>query len=81
MFQFETPITFWGECILTATHLINKPPMILLSHTTLFALLFGKEADYSFLKVFGSVNRSKFDLRVSLHICGLSIRGEGVQTI
>lgn len=46
--------------------------MVLLSNTTPFAALFGKDADYAYIKVFLclayasklSINRSKFDPRV-----------------
>ena len=70
MFQSNVPLTFWGECILSAACLINRTPMVLLSNSTPFATLFNKDADYNIIKTFGCLayastptNRSKFDPR------------------
>ncbi|KAA0037194.1 Retrovirus-related Pol polyprotein from transposon TNT 1-94 [Cucumis melo var. makuwa] len=71
MFQSNVPLTFWGECVLTAAYLINRTPMVLLSNNTLYTVLFNKTVDYGFIKTFGSlayastptVYRNKFDPR------------------
>lgn len=53
MFQARLPSTFWGESILTATHLINYTPSQVLHGKTPYELLFGKKPDLDQLRVFG----------------------------
>lgn len=53
-FQSRVPLTFWGECLLTATFLINRTSSLLLSNKTPFTL-YNKSVDYQFLQVFGNL--------------------------
>ena len=64
------PKHFWGECILAATHIINKLPMANLNWTTPFERLHGKPPTYDDLRVIGCLSfaanlkpTDKFDTR------------------
>ncbi|XP_074322282.1 uncharacterized protein LOC141659360 [Apium graveolens] len=52
-FQSGLPIIYWGQCIQTACHIINRLPTPVLDHKTHFLCLYGKEPDYTQLRVFG----------------------------
>jgi hypothetical protein len=53
-FQANLPISFWGECILTAVYLINRTPTPLLKGKTPYDMLYGQTPSYDVLRVFGS---------------------------
>ncbi|KAI9200725.1 hypothetical protein LWI28_012359 [Acer negundo] len=52
-FQAQLPTQFWGECALTAVHIINRLPSPVLSFKTPFELLYSKPLNFSHLRVFG----------------------------
>ncbi|XP_021749717.1 uncharacterized protein LOC110715444 [Chenopodium quinoa] len=70
-FQAKLPKYFWGECVMTAVHLINRTPTSILKGKTPHELLFGQSPFYDSLRVFGclayTANRpwvkDKFDSR------------------
>ena len=53
IFQASLPIRFWGECILTATYLINCTPTKLYKLKSPYEVLFGKSPSYTHFLVFG----------------------------
>ena len=53
-FQSQVPIEFWGDCLSTATFIINKPPTSNLSNgLSPFELLYNKLPDYMAMRSFG----------------------------
>lgn len=52
-FQANLPIIFWGECVLTATYLLNRIPTSSINFSTPYELLMQKPPQYSHLKIFG----------------------------
>jgi hypothetical protein len=72
-FQAHLPFKFWGDCILTSAHIINKIPTPNLSNKSLYELMFSKHPSYDHLKVFGCLcfsstllrNKTKFDPRAA----------------
>ncbi|XP_075108915.1 uncharacterized protein LOC142180748 [Nicotiana tabacum] len=69
LFQSKLPISYWEECLLTATYLINRFPSKVLKFKTPYELLFGMPPSYHSIKVFGclvydctsSPHRTKLD--------------------
>ena len=51
--QAQLPNQFWGECALTAVHIISRLPSPVLSFKTPFERLYSKPPSYSHLRLFG----------------------------
>ncbi|KAK9668084.1 hypothetical protein RND81_13G034000 [Saponaria officinalis] len=47
------PLKFWGDCLLTATYLINKMPTQILAWKSPFKVLFGEKPSLEELRIFG----------------------------
>nr|KYP53678.1 Copia protein [Cajanus cajan] len=52
-FHSGLPIEFWGECVLTAVHIINRLPSKVIGNKTPYEKLMGKKPNYEHLRVFG----------------------------
>ncbi|KAM0069913.1 putative RNA-directed DNA polymerase [Helianthus debilis subsp. tardiflorus] len=52
-FEASLPVKFWGECILTATYIINRIPSKAVDNKTPYEILVGKPPSYDHMKVFG----------------------------
>ncbi|CAM8966871.1 unnamed protein product [Rhodiola kirilowii] len=71
MFEAKLPKHFWGDSILTATHIINRLPTPVLKGKSPWEMLFGEKPHIDHLRVFGcscyastnAHNRDKFDPR------------------
>jgi histone deacetylase 1/2 len=69
--QASLPITYWDHAFLTAVHLINRLPTASLSFKIPYTILFNKNPDFTFFRVFGCAcfpllrpyNAHKFDFR------------------
>ena len=52
-FQAHLPLRFWGDCVLTATYIINRLPTRVLHNSTPYEKLLHKPPQYQHMRVFG----------------------------
>nr|XP_025653293.2 uncharacterized protein LOC112749224 isoform X1 [Arachis hypogaea]XP_029148419.1 uncharacterized protein LOC112749224 isoform X1 [Arachis hypogaea]XP_029148420.1 uncharacterized protein LOC112749224 isoform X1 [Arachis hypogaea]XP_029148421.1 uncharacterized protein LOC112749224 isoform X1 [Arachis hypogaea]XP_029148422.1 uncharacterized protein LOC112749224 isoform X1 [Arachis hypogaea]XP_029148423.1 uncharacterized protein LOC112749224 isoform X1 [Arachis hypogaea]XP_029148424.1 uncharac len=65
------PLTYWDEAVLTATHIINRIPTLILDKKSPYETLFKSTPDYDQFRVFGSTcypllrlySKTKLDFR------------------
>lgn len=53
MFHSRLPMPYWGESILTVTHLLNRFPSSVLKGKTPYEILFQQNPKYGYLRNFG----------------------------
>lgn len=53
MFQAHLPCSFWGECIITSTDLINHIPTTVLGYISPYEKMFNKVPSYDHIRVLG----------------------------
>ena len=54
LFHAHVPLKFWVDAFLTAVYLINRLPLSSTGKETPYSKLFGKNPDYSGIRIFGS---------------------------
>ncbi|CAM8920521.1 unnamed protein product [Rhodiola kirilowii] len=72
-FQSNVPSFLWGDCVLTATYIINRLPSSVLNGLTPFEVLFSRKPDYQHMRSFGCLcymtnvtpGKSKLDSRAT----------------
>ena len=52
-FQSRVPLCFWGDCLQTATFLVNRTPMAVLKNQSPYMVLYEKEPNYFSFRAFG----------------------------
>lgn len=76
--RFQANLTpFWGDCVLSAVHIINRIPTPILQNKSPYEALFSVPPAFSHLKVFGCLcyastltrQRNKFAPRARSCIC------------
>ncbi|KAD4888928.1 hypothetical protein E3N88_21001 [Mikania micrantha] len=55
-FQANLPIRLWGECILTASYIINRLPSRVLKNISPYEVVSGEKPDYEAMRVFGCLS-------------------------
>ena len=63
MFQANLPKKFWGECVLTAAHLINRTPSKFLLGKIPYKIIYGQKPSYDHIRVFGALCFAQNKLR------------------
>jgi transposase InsO family protein len=63
-FQANLPLSFWGDCVLTAAYVINRTPSHVLHGKSPYDVLFGKSPNYSLIRTFGSLCYAHYRPRV-----------------
>lgn len=74
-FHVGLAITFWGDCILIATFLINKTPTSVLDDKSPYQVLYNSIPYYNLLKVFGSLCYATIVPQASDKFAARSVKG------
>ncbi|GJS73677.1 retrovirus-related pol polyprotein from transposon TNT 1-94 [Tanacetum coccineum] len=64
-FHSKLPLKFWGDCVTTATFLINRLPSSVVGNVTPYEILLKKKLDYTSLRVFGCLAMVSNPLRTA----------------